>query len=157
MGRKIFVLIEEVTERLPFLKTTYQVGKQLVDSLSLRDKQVFKRAVLVDYLKPGIWTIGFVTGKIIDRKNNDEVLVLVCTITEGYLGSPDILPPAVIEAPNEAFTNNQSFFTPILGKMVTEEAENRQDEQELPSSFIDRLLFTLSGNHYQEDYEYACG
>jgi uncharacterized membrane protein len=38
---------------------------------------VFKRAVLVDYLKPGIWTIGFVTGKVIDRKNNDEVLLKV--------------------------------------------------------------------------------
>ena len=77
VGRKIFGLIEEVTERLPFIKTTYQVGKQLADSLSLPGKQVFKRAVLVDYLKPGIWTIGFVTGKVIDRKNNDEVLLKV--------------------------------------------------------------------------------
>jgi hypothetical protein len=24
--------------------------------------------VLVEYLKPGIWTIGFVTGNIIDKK-----------------------------------------------------------------------------------------
>jgi uncharacterized membrane protein len=57
------------------------VGKQLADTLALPDKQAFKRAVLVDYLKPGIWTIGFVTGKIIgkiiDRKNNDEVLLKV--------------------------------------------------------------------------------
>ena len=72
IGKKVFGLIEETTERLPFVKTTYQVGKQLADTLSLPEKQAFKRAVLVDYLKPGIWTIGFVTGKIIDRKNNDE-------------------------------------------------------------------------------------
>ena len=77
VGKKIFGLIEEVTKRLPFIKTTYQVGKQLADSLSLPEKQVFKRAVLVDYLKPGIWTIGFVTGTVIDRKNNDEVLLKV--------------------------------------------------------------------------------
>ena len=70
-------MVEEVTKRLPFIKTTYQVGKQLADSLSLPEKQVFKRAVLVDYLKPGIWTIGFVTGTVIDRKNNDEVLLKV--------------------------------------------------------------------------------
>ena len=77
MGKKTLGLIEKITARLPFIKTTYQVGKQLADTLSLPEKQAFKRAVLVAYLKPGIWTIGFVTGKIIDRKNNDEVLLKV--------------------------------------------------------------------------------
>jgi signal transduction histidine kinase len=60
-----------------------------------------------------------------------QVLVLVCTSTEGYLGSPDKLPPAAIETPKEAFTENQSFFTPIFGKMVIAEAENTEEEQEL--------------------------
>ena len=77
IGKKALGIIEKITDRLPFIKTTYQVGKQLADTLALPDKQAFKRAVLVDYLKPGIWTIGFVTGKIIDRKNNDEVLLKV--------------------------------------------------------------------------------
>ena len=77
IGKKTLGIIEKITDRLPFIKTTYQVGKQLADTLALPDKQAFKRAVLVDYLKPGIWTIGFVTGKIIDRKNNDEVLLKV--------------------------------------------------------------------------------
>ncbi|UCG14655.1 MAG: DUF502 domain-containing protein [Deltaproteobacteria bacterium] len=40
VGKKVFGLIEEVTERLPLLKTTYQVGKQLADTLSLPEKQV---------------------------------------------------------------------------------------------------------------------
>ena len=39
--------------------------------------KVFKRAVLVDFLKPGIYTIGFVTGTIIDKKNNDEIFLKV--------------------------------------------------------------------------------
>jgi uncharacterized membrane protein len=77
VGRKLFALIEKVTAWLPFIKTTYNVGKQLAATFSLPEKQVFKRAVLVDYLKPGIWTIGFVTGSIIDRKNNDEKLLKV--------------------------------------------------------------------------------
>ena len=72
VGKKLFGLIEEVTERLPFIKTTYQVGKQLADTLSLPEKQVFKIAVLVDYLKPGIWTIGFVTGEVIDGKTKTK-------------------------------------------------------------------------------------
>ena len=76
-GRQAFHLIERMTSYIPLIRTTYQVGKQLGATLSLPERQVFKKAVLVDYLKPGIWTIGFVTGEIIDRKNNDERLLKV--------------------------------------------------------------------------------
>ena len=76
-GRQAFRLIERITGHIPLIGTTYRVGKQLGTTLSLPERQVFKKAVLVDYLKPGIWTIGFVTGEIIDRKNNDEKLLKV--------------------------------------------------------------------------------
>ena len=77
MGRQIFGLIERIANRIPLVKTTYNVGRQLSGTLSLPERQVFKRAVLVEYLKPGIWTIGFVTGKIIDRQNSAETLLKV--------------------------------------------------------------------------------
>jgi len=53
------------------------VGQQLGATLSLPEKQVFKKAVLVEYLKPGMWTIGFVTGEVTDRKSHDERLLKV--------------------------------------------------------------------------------
>lgn len=76
-GRQIFALIEKVTNRLPIIKTTYQVGKQLSTTLSLPEKQVFQRAVLVEFLKPGIWTIGFVTGHITDPQDTSERLLKI--------------------------------------------------------------------------------
>ncbi len=77
IGRKIFSLIEKITTRIPIIKTTYQVGKQLSTTLAVPEKQVFKRAVLVDFLTPGIWTIGFVTGTVIDHQNHDNRLLKV--------------------------------------------------------------------------------
>jgi len=77
VGKQILGLFEGIANRIPLIKTTYRVGKQLGVNLSLPEKEVFKRAVLVEYLKPGIWTIGFVTGVIIDRKSNDERLLKV--------------------------------------------------------------------------------
>ena len=47
-----------------------------------------------------------------DRRR--QVLVLVCTGTEGYLGSPDKLPPAVIKPSKEAHIESASFFIPIF-------------------------------------------
>ncbi len=77
MGRQIFKLIENVTKRIPLIGATYRVGKRLGETLSLPEKQVFKKVVLVNYIKPGAWTVGFVTGSVIDKKNNDEILLKV--------------------------------------------------------------------------------
>jgi len=77
IGKQIFGLIEGIAKRIPLVKTIYQVGRQLAVTFSLPERQLFKRAVLVEYLKPGIWTIGFVTGTIIDTNDNDETLLKV--------------------------------------------------------------------------------
>jgi uncharacterized membrane protein len=77
VGRRLFGLLGRITNHIPLIKTTYKVGQQLGATLSLPEKQVFKKAVLVEYLKPGMWTIGFVTGEVWDRKNNDERLLKV--------------------------------------------------------------------------------
>ena len=77
IGKKFFLLIEQITNRIPFIKTIYQVGKQLSLTLSLPGKQVFQRVVLVEFLPPGSWTFAFVTGIIIDRTNNNENLLKV--------------------------------------------------------------------------------
>ena len=76
-GRRIFDFIERLTRRIPLIGTTYQVGKQLEVTLTLPEKQIFKRAVLVEYLKSGMWPIGFVTGGVIDRKSNEEKILKV--------------------------------------------------------------------------------
>jgi uncharacterized membrane protein len=77
VGRKAFGLIAKITDHIPLIKTTYKIGQQLGATLSLPEKNVFKRAVLVEYLKPGMWTIGFVTGMIVDKKNSNEKLFKV--------------------------------------------------------------------------------
>ena len=74
VGRQLFRLVEGIANRIPLIKTTYKVGRQLSSTLSLPEKQVFKRAVLVEYLKPGMWTIGFVTGTLIDKNTNERLL-----------------------------------------------------------------------------------
>lgn len=77
VGRQMFHWLERIMSRIPLINTTYHIGKQLSDTLSLPEKLVFRKVVLVDYLKPGIWTIGFVTGSVIDKKNNNEKLLKV--------------------------------------------------------------------------------
>jgi len=77
IGKRIFALVEGIANRIPLVKTTYNVGRQLSTTLSLPEKKAFRRAVLVEYLKPGIWTIGFVTGTVIDKESSGDILLKV--------------------------------------------------------------------------------
>lgn len=88
-GKKIFAILEDIMSRIPLLKMVYQVGKQLSNTLSLPEKQIFKRAVLVDYFKPGTWVIGFITGDIKIKQTGENMhTVFIPTVpnpTSGFL------------------------------------------------------------------------
>ena len=89
LGRRIFNLLEAISNRIPIIKTTYQVGRQVANTLSIPGKEVFKRAVLVECFKPGVRVIGFVTGTIEDKQTGQKLLkIFVPTVpnpTSGYL------------------------------------------------------------------------
>ena len=75
-GKKVFGVIERVMERIPVIKTIYHLGKQFGTALSLPEKHVFKRAVLVEHFKPGVLSIAFVTGEVVDGKSGERLLRL---------------------------------------------------------------------------------
>lgn len=64
IGKRFVDLLDFIFDKIPILKTTYQIGKQLSSTFSLSEKQVFKKVVLVDAVKKGVYTVGFVTGTI---------------------------------------------------------------------------------------------
>ena len=103
IGKKILHYIEQITLKIPVIKTTYQVGSQLSKMFSLPEKEVLKRAVLISYLMPGMWTIGFVTGSIIDRENNDEKLLKV------YVPTPPIPTSGTLVLVREAQTRDPGW------------------------------------------------
>lgn len=76
VGRRFFRIIEVITTRIPILKTTYQVGKQVAMAFSLPEKQIFRKALLVEGFREGQWLIGFVTGEVEDPKKNCKLLKL---------------------------------------------------------------------------------
>jgi len=118
IGKQIFNWIERITSRIPLIRTTYQIGKQLSDTLSLPEKHVFRRVVLVDYLKPGIWTIGFVTGTIIDQKNNNELLLKVFVPTPPNPTSGTMVVVKESETRDPGWTVEEAMRTVISGGII---------------------------------------
>lgn len=50
-----------VVERMPGISALYGSIRQMVDALSGQNKEMFRRVVLVEFPRPGCWSIGFVT------------------------------------------------------------------------------------------------
>jgi uncharacterized membrane protein len=77
LGKKAFALLDRVTRRIPLIKIVYTLGKKLAEAFSLPEKQAFRRAVMVEHFRQGIWSIGFVTGTISEREKEGETMVKV--------------------------------------------------------------------------------
>jgi uncharacterized membrane protein len=61
-GRKVVKTYEQVLDRIPFVRGIYLAVKQLLEQILSQDSDRFRRAVLVEYPRKGIYSIGFVTG-----------------------------------------------------------------------------------------------
>jgi len=118
VGRQVLNLVERLTKYIPFIKTTYQVGKQISSSLALPEKEVLKRPVLVEFLKPGLWTIGFVTGTIIDNKNPEEKLLKVFIPTPPNPTSGTMIIAKESQTRDPGWTIEEAFRAVISGGII---------------------------------------
>lgn len=61
-GNKLVKASEELVYRIPLVKGIYTLFKQLADTVLSSDRQGFRKVVLIEYPRKGLWSIGFVTG-----------------------------------------------------------------------------------------------
>ena len=54
---------ESILGRIPFVKSIYNSVKQVSDTLFSSSGQAFRKAlVLIEWPRPGVWTVAFLTG-----------------------------------------------------------------------------------------------
>ena len=63
IGARILAWLEGVILRIPLVKGIYGAARQLLDALGSGGKGAFSRVVLVEYPRPRVWTLGFVTNE----------------------------------------------------------------------------------------------
>lgn len=62
LGKKLVHLGDRVVARIPVVRGIYSSVKQVSDTLFSESGNAFRTAVLVEWPRPGVWTIAFVTG-----------------------------------------------------------------------------------------------
>lgn len=80
IGRKVYARLERLIGRVPGFKQVYPHVKQLVDMVMGDKPMSFKRVVMVEYPRAGIWSLGLVTSSSIrvvrDRGGGGPVLTI---------------------------------------------------------------------------------
>ena len=75
-GRGFLSMVERISMRIPLVKIIYPLGKQIGAAMAVPEKKAFKRVVLVEHFRPGVWSVGFVTGQLDDPRSGDRLLKL---------------------------------------------------------------------------------
>jgi len=61
-GQRVIRAWESLLGRIPFVKSIYSSVKQVSDTLLSKKGNAFRKALLVEFPRPGSWTIAFLTG-----------------------------------------------------------------------------------------------
>ena len=128
IGRQLVDLWEKILGRIPLVRNIYNAIKQITTTLLASDNKSFRKAVLIEFPKEGLWSIGFLTNPSIDLDikslNNEMVGVFVSTTPNPTTGFFVIIPSSqIIEldiSVEEAFKMIMSVGVVVPGKIIKE-------------------------------------
>jgi uncharacterized membrane protein len=62
LGRWLLHTGERVLDKMPVIRSIYSATKQIFQTVFAQQSNAFREAVLVEYPRPGLWAIAFITG-----------------------------------------------------------------------------------------------
>ncbi|MCH9745675.1 MAG: DUF502 domain-containing protein [Proteobacteria bacterium] len=102
VGRKLVEVWEKILNKIPGFRGIYKALKQLSDTVLSPSGNSFKKALLIEYPRKGLWTIAFQTGQyqgeIAEKIGQEMVNIYVPTTPNPTSGFFIMLPKSdVIE------------------------------------------------------------
>ncbi len=83
LGKRLWSSLESLLMRLPLVRWFYGSARQLMDAFRYSGGAAFREVVLVQYPRPGIWCLGFVTapatGLVPDLRGEESIYVFLPT------------------------------------------------------------------------------
>ncbi|HHF7365385.1 TPA: DUF502 domain-containing protein [Legionella bozemanae] len=92
LGQRLVGWGESALDRIPLVRSIYKTVKQVINAVLSTNSEAFRKVVLIEYPRKGLWTIAFQTGTAntaINNKTKDEMIsVFIPTTpnpTSGFL------------------------------------------------------------------------
>ena len=118
--RRVVQLQSAILSRIPVVKTIYGVARQATDALAT-SQHSFSRVVLLEWPRPGITAMGFVTGHChLPADNRTMLVVYIPTVPNPTSGMLAILPES--EVIDTDITVEEAMKVVFSGGIVLPEA-----------------------------------
>ncbi|MFC1543038.1 DUF502 domain-containing protein [Candidatus Neomarinimicrobiota bacterium] len=88
LGRALYGYFERIVRRIPVVSNVYIFAKQIMQAFSPEKRSAFKKVVWLQYPRPGLWTLGFVTGTSDSKDGEPYYNVFIATTpnpTSGFV------------------------------------------------------------------------
>lgn len=92
LGRRIVNAWESLLARIPLVRTLYAGVKQILEAVLAADAKSFRRVLLVEYPRRGVWSLAFMTsdqlGEVQNKTGSDVIGVFIPTTpnpTSGFV------------------------------------------------------------------------
>lgn len=78
-GRWLLDFGERIVQSIPLAGSVYKTLQQLLQTVFQDSKSRFRRVVLIEYPRPGLWAIAFVTGTVLADAQHNMISVFIPT------------------------------------------------------------------------------
>lgn len=144
VGRWLLDFGEQVLQAIPFAGSVYKTLQQILETLLRDSKTRFRRVVMVEYPRRGVWTLGFVTGTLSSQLQSHlpqkMISVFIPTTPNPTSGWYAIVPED--DAIDLAISIEDAFKVLISGGIVSPEENPSSVPISLPKTYSKMKLET---------------
>ena len=62
LGQRLVLWSESILDKIPLVRSIYNASKQVIQAIFATNSQAFRKVLLVEYPRKGMWSIAFQTG-----------------------------------------------------------------------------------------------
>ncbi|WP_018247787.1 DUF502 domain-containing protein [Orenia marismortui] len=96
LGKKLIDFGESILGRIPLVRNIYTTIRQIINSLFLQNKTAFRKVVLIEYPRKGIYQLGFLTcegiGEVQEKTAKEVVNIFIPTTPNPTSGMLILVP-----------------------------------------------------------------
>ncbi len=95
-GRKLVKLWEQFVSHVPLVRSVYSGAKQLAETMFSDSGQSFRKVLLIEFPRKGLWTLAFLTGTDqgeVQRKTGQDVINVYVPTTPNPTGGYFVMVP----------------------------------------------------------------
>ena len=134
LGQRLVGWSESLLERIPLVRSIYNATKQVMQAIFSTNSQAFRKVLLIEYPRKGIWSIAFQTGPVgheIEKHTGSQMLSIFVPTTPNPMGGFLVMLPKSEVIELSMSVDNALKFIISLGVM-------QMDNPETIKQYIDK-------------------